>query len=69
MIFALILIVAIALAIWVSPLIAVALFVVGAIGYLAMFGMRRGTDESTSAGPEARSAARGRREGRNTRIR
>jgi hypothetical protein len=70
MILALILLIAVAIAFFVSPLIAIILFIVGAIGFLLLFGMRRATDESAgSSDPGSHAAQRFRREGRETRIR
>jgi hypothetical protein len=71
MVLALILLIAIALAIFVSPLIAVILFVVGALGFLLLFGMRRSGegDGGASSTPGSHAARRFRREARETRIR
>jgi hypothetical protein len=70
MVFALIVIVAIAFGFLVSPLIAGVIFIVGAVGYLVLYGLGRRPEESPSAGgTEAHTAARMRRDARNTRIR
>ncbi len=69
MVFALALLFVVVFAFFVSPLIAVVLFLAGAIGFVLMYGMSRRSDESAAAGPESHAAARGRREARTTRIR
>jgi hypothetical protein len=63
MVLAGLLLLAIAIGIFVSPLIAVILFVVGAVLFLLLYGFSATTDE---AGPDqsARSARRGRRQAR-----
>ncbi|HVV91071.1 MAG TPA: hypothetical protein VHB53_11300 [Solirubrobacterales bacterium] len=71
MIFALILLIVVAIAFFVSPLIAIALFIVGAAGFVLLFGMRRSSEEGggVSSTPGSHAARRFRREGRETRVR
>jgi hypothetical protein len=70
MIFALILLFAVAIAFFVSPLIAIILFVLGAVGFLLLFGIRRSGEEGgASSTPGSHAARRFRREARETRIR
>lgn len=70
MIFALILLFAVAISFFVSPLIAIAVFILGVVGFLVLVGMRRSEEEGgASADPGSRAARRFRREGRETRIR
>lgn len=71
MVFALILIIAVAIAFFVSPLIAIILFLLGAVGFLLLFGMRRSGEEGggASSDPGSHAAQRFRREGRETRTR
>jgi positive regulator of sigma E activity len=66
MIFALILLLVVALAFFVSPLIAVVLFVVGAIAFIMLFSMRRNSEagDTTSSTPGSHAAERFRREAR-----
>jgi hypothetical protein len=64
----LIVILAIALAFFVSPLIAVAVFIIGFLAFLGLVGMRR-TGEAggnASSDPGSHAAQRFRREGRKT---
>jgi hypothetical protein len=63
---ALILLAVIAVA-W-SPIFAVIIFAVGFFAYLAFAGFSRGADERATT-PEARAAAKGRRDEAETRIR
>jgi hypothetical protein len=70
MVFALILLIAVAISFFVSPLIAIILFIVGAVAFLLMFGMRRSGEEGgASSTPGSHAARRFRREARETRIR
>jgi hypothetical protein len=70
MVFALLLIIAVAISFFVSPLIAIVLFIVGGAAFLLMFGMRRASDESAgTSDPGSHAAARFRREGRERRVR
>jgi hypothetical protein len=70
MVFALILLIAVAISFFVSPLIAILLFIVGAVGFLLMYGMRRSNEEGgASSTPGSHAARRFRREARETRIR
>jgi hypothetical protein len=71
MIFALILLIAVAISFFVSPLIAIVLFIVGAIGFVLLFGMRRSSEDGggASSTPGSHAARRFRREGRETRVR
>jgi hypothetical protein len=70
MVFALILLIAVAISFFVSPLIAILLFIVGAVVFLLMFGMRRSGEEGgASSTPGSHAARRFRREARETRIR
>jgi hypothetical protein len=69
MIFALILLFAVAIGFFVSPLVALVIFVVGALGFLVLYGMSGDGDETASADPGSRAARRFRRDARNTRIR
>jgi hypothetical protein len=68
MIFALVLLFAVAIAFFVSPLIAIALFIVGAIGFLLLIGMRRsaeGGGGGASSDPGSHAAQRFREDARN----
>ncbi|MDX6590030.1 MAG: hypothetical protein QOI84_1304 [Solirubrobacterales bacterium] len=58
---------AVIVATW-SPIFALAIFALGFLAYLAYAGFSRGADERATT-PEARAAARGRREESETRIR
>lgn len=71
MVFALILLIAVAIAFFVSPLIAIVLFIVGAFGFLVLFGMRRTQEEGggASSDPGSHAAQRFRRQGRQSRAR
>lgn len=71
MIFVLILLIAVALAFFVSPLIAIVLFIVGAAGFLALIGMKRTSEGggNASADPGSHAAQRFRRKGRETPVR
>jgi hypothetical protein len=69
MIFALILMFAVAIGFFVSPLIALIIFVVGAVGFLVLYGLSGPGEETASADPGSRAARRFRRDARNTRIR
>lgn len=70
MVLALILLIAIAFGFLFSPLIAGLIFIVGAVGFLALYGLSATKEESPSAGgPEAHTAARMRRAGRGARHR
>lgn len=65
MIFAGILLLAVAIAFFVSPLIAIIVFVVGFLGFLVIYGMSGRREEHAAADPGSHAARRGRREGRN----
>jgi hypothetical protein len=71
MIFALILLIAVAISFFVSPLIAIVLFILGAVVFLLLFGMRRSgeAEGGASSTPGSHAARRFRREARETRIR
>jgi hypothetical protein len=71
MVFALILLIAVAIAFFVSPLIAIILFIVGAAGFVLLFGIKR-TGEgggNASSDPGSHAAQRFRRKGRETPVR
>jgi hypothetical protein len=71
MVLALILLIAVAIAFFVSPLIAIVLFIVGAGAFILLFGLRRSNEEGggASSTPGSHAARRFRREGRETRVR
>jgi hypothetical protein len=66
MIFALILLFAVAIAFFVSPLIAIVLFIIGAIGFLLLIGMRRSAEGGggASSDPGSHAAQRFREDAR-----
>jgi threonine/homoserine/homoserine lactone efflux protein len=51
-----------------SPIFALVIFAIGFLAYLAYVGFSRSADERATT-PEAKAAAKGRREGAETRIR
>jgi hypothetical protein len=71
MIFALILIIAIAVSFLASPFLAVGVFLVGLVAYLVLAGMKRTSEAggNASSDPGSHAAQRFRREGRETRTR
>jgi hypothetical protein len=68
MIFALILIIAVAIAFFVSPLIAILLFIVGAAAGVLLFGLRRTGEQGggASSDPGSHAAQRFREDARKT---
>jgi hypothetical protein len=68
MIFALIIIIAMAIALLASPLIAVAVFIVGAVAFLGLAGMKRSNEAggNASSDPGSHAAQRFRRDARKT---
>ncbi|MBS1845162.1 MAG: hypothetical protein JST53_12160 [Actinobacteria bacterium] len=68
MVFALIFIIAIAIAFLASPLIALAVFILGFVAFLGLAGMKRTSEAggNASSDPGAHAAQRFRDEGRNT---
>lgn len=69
MIFAGLLLFAVILAFFVSPLIAAIVFVVGAVLYLIIYGMSGRQEEHATADPGSHAARSGRQAARNTRVR